>query len=167
MLVRNAAAVAVKNFFPAVLDHPVPVPGKQLPGNPVLPVFFIRFLIRRGGNEGLLHKNVDGVHAARRGMRQIIFHQLPAQARKDVVEHAGTVDDVELFVQPEGAQIGLKKADFHLVNVGQPLRLLDSGGRRVKGRDLIAAFCQKNRILPFSAADFQQAQGSRRINPFQ
>ena len=44
------------------------------------------------------------------------------------------------------------------MDVRQPLRLFDPGGRRVEGGHLIAAFCQKDRVLSFPAADLQKAQ---------
>ena len=91
-------------------------------------------------------------------MGQIVFHQLPAHAGQDMVEHPGAVDDVIFLIQPEVSQIRLKKAHLRLMDVRQPLRLFDPGSRRVEGGHLIAAFCQKDRVLSFPAADLQKAQ---------
>ena len=61
MLVRNPAAVTVKNHFPALLNHPILIAGEQFPRCPV-PGTQVR--VRRLRDKGLFHKNIDRMHAA-------------------------------------------------------------------------------------------------------
>lgn len=117
MLVRNPAAVTVKNHFPALLNHPILITGKQFPRCPV-PGAQVR--VRRLRDKGLFYKNIDRMHAAWSCMRPVIFHNLIPQLRQDMMEYPGAVDNVEILIQSEVTQIRTEEINIRLMDIRQP-----------------------------------------------
>ena len=150
----NPAASAVKNCLPAFLKQPVPVIGKKLSGHPVFPAVRIRW----HRNKRFFHEHINCMHAARRSMSNIILHDFPAQLGQDMMENPGAVYYVKLLIQPVIMQIRPEKVNLHLMDICQPLRLLNSGLRHIKCRYLISVSCKKDCVFPFPAAHLKQPQ---------
>ncbi|MNP38295.1 hypothetical protein D3C76_1318010 [compost metagenome] len=72
-----------------------------------------RFLFRRRGNERFLHEHVKHVQTAIPGKTLITREYIRPLLRREIVQYAARMQNIEFRIEPEVADVGLKHVDVH------------------------------------------------------